>query len=344
MSNMQHIARRLVFIFILLHLFVAADAQSPELSDSTNFITYFDKTLIKANISSQTDQYVLRDKNGADLKLRANNEFKTFLSLDYEFIGFSYGFAPKFLGANNDNDLKGHSSFNDFKLQLLPGKWLQTLSFKKTRGYYVENTGDFVLNWKKNKDPYLQIESLKIVQWAGSTSFVFNKNFSFKNLIYQTQWQKRSAGSFVPTLYYDRTLYAFDLSGSSAQQRDINLRLGLGYYYTFIIAKKFYVAPNLVPAIGFSYSKSESVANGISTSERKTYFTNFLDGGLKFGFNSDKWIAGGGINFNINWYREEPSTVIENDRFFGIIYIGYRFTTPKFITDAYKVINDRLPK
>ena len=150
-----------VFALLVLHCTVTVHAQKYAVAASSNFISYFDKILIKANASSQADQYALRDPNGTDLQLRANNEFKTFLSLDYEFIGFSVGFTPRFLKANDDDLLKGHSSFTDYKVQLLPGQWLQTVAFKKTKGYYVENTGDFVPGWQKDQDPYLQLQRLK---------------------------------------------------------------------------------------------------------------------------------------------------------------------------------------
>lgn len=312
-------------------------------ADSSNFISYFDKILVKLNVSSQTDQYSLREKNGTGIKLNANNEYKVFLSLDYEFIGFSYGFSPRLFYANNDDDLKGHSSFTDYKFQFFPGQWLQTISFNKTRGYYVENTGDFVPGWRKGNDPYLQVPNLKSVQWALSTSYVLNPDFSFKNLVYQTQWQKRSAGSLVPSLFYDYTRYSFDLSGVGALQKDFNVRLGLGYYYTFIIKRHFFLAPNLVPSLGIRYSGYRSEEGGVVTRERNTYVTRSLEGGLKLGFNSERWAAGGGFSFNVNWYREDPGRVVEQDKLYGIIYLGYRFGVPRVITNAYDALSKRLP-
>jgi hypothetical protein len=318
-------------------------SQTAPINESSNFINYFDRIQIKLNVSSQTDVYTLRQKMDNDFKINANNEFKTFLSLDYQFIGFSYGFSPKFLNANNDDYQKGHTSFTDYKFYLFPGQWLQTLSFDKTKGYYIENSNDFIPGWQKDKDPYLQIPSLKNTQWAGSTSFVVNKNFSFKNLIYQTQWQKKSSGSFVPTVSYDYNRYSFDFDGTQALQKDFNLRLGLGYYYTFVIANKFFIAPNLVPAIGGRYSKEKITANGITTVEARTYFTRFLDGGLKCGFNSNKWVAGAGITFNVNWYNENTNELVENDKLYGIVYIGYRFSTPRFINKTYDDLSKKIP-
>ncbi len=336
--------RSIILFYILLMLVGQVTAWSQHSTgDSSNFESYFDKILIKLNVSSQSDQYSLREKNASGLDLRANNEYKVFLSLDYEFVGFSYGFSPRLFYANNDDDLKGQSSFTNYKFQFFPGQWLQTVSYDKTKGYYVENSADFLPGWKEGTDPYLQVPSLKSVQWSGSTFYVVNRDFSFKNLIYQTQWQKKSAGSFVPSLFYDYTRYSFDLLGVKALQKDVNLRLGLGYYYTFIIGKHFFVSPNLVPSVGVRFSGYRSEEGGAISQEHNTYFTRFVEGGIKLGFNAKRWVAGGGFSFNVNWYNEGVGRVVENDKLFGIVYVGYRFGTPRFITDLYNKVSKYLP-
>jgi hypothetical protein len=330
-------------LFLLLPGIAAARIKERATDDSLHFENYSDKILIKLNVSSQTDQYTTRTSSGTGIRLRANNEYKVFLSLDYEFIGFSYGFSPRWFGANKDDDLKGHSSFTNYKFQFFPGQWLQTLSYDKTRGYYVENTGDFRQGWDKDKDPYLQLPNLTNVQWAMSTSYVFNPAFSFKNLIYQTQWQKKSAGSLVASLFLDYNRYSFDFEGTEVLQKDINARLGLGYYYTFIIAQHFYIAPSLAPSLGIRYSRYHTTEKGAASSGRNTYFTRFLEGGLKLGYNTRRWVAGGGFTFNVNWYNEDPGRVVEQDKFYGIVYLGFRFGTPRKITAAYKAISKILP-
>lgn len=327
----------------MMSLLVAARAQAqPSLPDSSNFISYFDKILIKCNVSTQSDRYSIIDKTGKDVDLRANTEYRAFLSLDYEFIGFSYGFSPRFLAANDDR-LKGHSSFRNYKLQFFPGRFLQTVAFDRTKGYYVKNTGDFVPGWIAGTHPYIQIPDLKITQWSGSTSYILNPDFSIKNLIYQTQWQKRSAGSFVPSLFYDYTRYTMDLLGVPTRQEDFNFRLGLGYYYTWIIGKHFFVSPNLLPSLGLRYSRANTDKDSTTDKGDKFYFTRFLEGGIKIGLNTDRWVAGAGLNFNINWYNENKTMAVQNNKIFGILYLGYRFNTPRFISRAHQELMKRLP-
>ncbi len=325
----------------LLGSFAACSYAQP-VKDTGNFISYTDKILIKTNFSTQTDKYILKENNSTSLKLQPNNEYRMFLSLDYEFIGFSYGFSPKILGANDDNDRKGKSSFTDYKFLLFLGQWLQTVEYSRIKGYYVENTADFVPGWQKGTDPYIQINNLTNTQWAMSTAYIVNRNFSFKNLVYQTEWQKKSAGSLVPVMSYDYNRYSFDFSGNRSVQKDFNLRLGLGYYYTFIIGNRFFVSPNLQPSLGLRFSSYSSVENGITTREHKNYFTRFVEGGIKVGFNTPRLVAGAGFNFNVNWYNEDKSSVSQNDKLFGILYFGYRFGAPRILTDTYSKMSKKL--
>lgn len=308
---------------------------------SGNLIPYVDCILIKANISTQTDDYFYKVLTEPGLTLRANNEYKTFLSLDYQFIGFSYGFSPKFLSGNNDINLKGKSSFTNFKFFVFVGKWFQTLEYYKTKGYYVENTGDFLSNWISGRDPYIQIPTMKNSGFNFATSYVFNKKYSIKNLLYQTEWQKHSSGSFIPSLFYDVNRNYFDYGGAQSIQRDYNIRIAGGYYYTFIIRKHFFIAPSLVSSFGGKFSKQTFIENGQQSTEHRSYLIQQTDAGLKLGFSSDRFVAGGGCNFSTNWYNEDDNNSVQNDKFFGVLYFGYRFGTPKILKKGYDYFSDK---
>lgn len=308
-----------------------------------NKVSYADKILIKANLSTQIDQYQLTELAGPDLILQTNNEYKCFLSLDYQFIGFSYGFSPKLFTGNDDNVLKGKSSSSNYRFLFFPGQWLQTAEFDRVKGFYAVNTGDYIPGWREGTDPYIQLSSLQTSRWAFSTSYIFNRNYSLKNIIYQTEWQKRSSGSFVPTIAYDLTNSSLDEGGIKSVQRDYNIRIGCGYYYTFIIANRFFIAPNLSQSLGASFSRSHSVDNGVAEQDRNNYLTSFLEGGLKIGFNSKRFVIGTGLNFNSSWYEDNVSGRVSNDRFFGIIYFGYRFNEPVLLGKAYNKVKEWIP-
>ncbi|PWB19890.1 hypothetical protein DCO46_21205, partial [Flavobacterium sp. HTF] len=121
-----------LLLFFTFLLFQNLSAQNFSKKDTANFIYYPDKIMVRANLSTQTDSYFLKSKESVNLKLVPNNEYKLFFTVDYKFIGFSYGFFPKFFGANNDNDLKGKSSFSDYNFRLFLGIGFRILIIAKS--------------------------------------------------------------------------------------------------------------------------------------------------------------------------------------------------------------------
>jgi len=331
----------LLLAFILLH-YHNLSAQNFSKKDTVNFIYYPNKIMIRANVSTQTDSYFLRSRESVNLKLLPNNEYKLFFTVDYKFIGFSYGFSPKFFGSNNDNDLKGKSSFSDYNFRLFLGHWLQNFNYSKVRGYYVENMSDFLPDWTKGKDPYLQFPNLKNETFGMSTSYVFNSKFSLKSISSFTEWQKYSAGSFIPTFSYEYSRSSFDQNNINSKEDNFNFRLGLSYFYNFIFKEKFYIAPNLTPSIGIRFSKDNAIENNIKSVEKETYFTRFLEGGIKVGYNSDNILFGASFNFNANWYNEDSKNRIENDKIYGLLYFGYRFDAPNFVAKPIEKAEEKI--
>lgn len=327
-----------VFMFFFMNVGIIF-SQNKVLKDTSNFVFYPDKIMIRTNLSTQTDAQILEDKNGDNLYLETNNSYKLFLSVDYKFIGFSYGFYPKFFGGNKDEDEKGKSKFSEYNFRFFLGKWVQTVDYSKIKGYYVENTADFIPNWEAGKKPYLQFPDLKIVKYGMSTSYIFNPKFSLKSTTSFTEWQKENAGSFIPTLIYDYKRLSFQSDLLSSSQNEYDVSLGAGYFYNFIIHKNFYIAPNLTTAIGVKFTDSKSNELGIQSQEHNDYFTTSLIGGLKIGYNSERILFGASFNFDSNSYNETQNKVISNEKVYGLLYFGYRFDTPKFISKPMNTIN-----
>ncbi|MEZ0129220.1 DUF4421 family protein [Flavobacterium sp. LBUM151] len=330
-------------VFVLLVFsFTKLFSQKKTEKDTVNFIYYPDKIMIRANLSTQTDAYLLTNENGPNLDLETNNSYKLFLSIDYKFIGFSYGFYPHFFGGNKDEDLKGKSSFSDYNFRFFLGRWLQTVQFSKTKGYYVANMSEFDPNWVEGKDPYLQFPDFKTVQYEMSTSYLFNPKFSLKSITSFTEWQKKSAGSFIPSLIYSYNRIISKYDDLNGKQKEFDIRLAAGYYYNFIIHKNFYIAPHLSPSIGVKFLHDKSINGGVETIEKKNYFTRNIEGGIKMGYNSNRILCGASLNFNDSSYNQDKTTVITNDKVYGLLYFGYRFDAPDFISKPIEKIDEKI--
>lgn len=316
--------------------------QNNKEKDTINFVYYPDKIMVRANLSTQTDAYEYRAKRVANLDLETNTNYKLFLSVDYKFIGFSYGFYPKFFGGNKDADSKGKSTFSDYNFRFFLVRWLQTVQFSKTKGYYVANTSDFVPDWNENTDPYLQFPDFKTVQYGASTSYIFNPKFSLKSITSFTEWQKKSAGSFIPAVEYTLKTITSKTDDLEGKQHEYDIRLAAGYFYNFIIHERFYIAPYLSPSLGVKFLEDKSVEFGTSSTTKETYFTRNIDGGLKIGYNTDRILFGASLNVKASSYNESKNTIVTNDKVYGLLYFGYRFGATNVVSKNVEKVTNKL--
>ncbi len=311
-------------------------AQNSKKVDSSAIESFADKLVVKLNVDTRTDTYtILNRTDGSKLSIAPNNNYRLFLSLDYQFLGLSYGFSPTFFSTNNEDDTKGESSFSDFKFRAALGQWIQGFQISTTKGYYVENTGDFLPNWREGIDPYLQIPDFTSKIYGMSTSYIFNPNFSFRNLLYQTEWQKKSAGSFIPTLFYSYDRFTYTIEDEKTKDEIFPVRLALAYYYTLVVKENWFLGGNLSPSLAVNFSKNTVTKNNIQTISRSTEFVKSLEGSLQIGYASKKIIFGGGFKFDVNSYDVDTFNTVINDKTYSFIYFGYRFNTPEFIDRTY---------
>jgi hypothetical protein len=333
--NLAAIARQ--FLLLSIFVFQLGFSQVDKKKDSTYLTPFLDKIILKVNVETQTDEYqYLNREDGTRLDLVPNNAYRLFLSLDYEFIGLSIGVVPKFLGANSDEELKGESSFTDYRFRFFLGKWVQSLDYGKIEGYYVKNTGEFIPEWVEDKDPYIQFDNLTSSRYGMSTSYVFNPNFSYRNIVYQNEWQKKSSGSLVATLFYDYNIFSFSESNINSKDRFFNVRLAPSYYYTHVIEENWFISGNISPSLGLRFSKTTSEDGTLVTEENNTYLTRSLSSGLNVGYSSSKLIFGANLTLSASLFNEDRNSQTENNRVYGVIYVGYRFEPPEIVKKLFK--------
>ncbi len=310
-------------------------AQKGEI-DSTAIASFSDKFMIKFTLETKADSFYAESfLEGRPLQANTNNDYFLGLSIDYEIIGLSIAFSPTFFPGNNDDDQKGESFFIDINPRLAFKKWLQTLQYRRVQGYYVENTEDYIPGWSEGEDPYLLMPNSTNTTFGMSTSFILNPNFSYKSIFYQTEWQKKSAGSFIPTLYYSYNDISFTLDDIKYSDTAFDFSLALAYYYTLVINDNWFIAPNVSPSAGVSFSKAKSTMEGLSITEHITYFKTGLESGIQIGYASEKIVFGVNFTSDFFWYDQSDKRFTKNNRVYGLFYFGYRFNTPSFIAKPY---------
>jgi hypothetical protein len=333
-------------VYIFLCFLWAAEAIAQ--ADSVQFKSYTDKIMIRANLDTNIESYIVSDgrhKNAQQTILSINNKTKTSLSIDYRIISATLSFTPRFMPGNNDDEQRGSSSYSDLTFRLFPKRFTQTLYYKKVKGFYIENMKDFVPDWQEGRDPYLQFPDLKIQSFGGSTAYVLNKNFSLKSIYTQGEWQKKSSGSWVPFLDYDLTIFSNIIDNQKSKEIQYNFGANMGYFYNWVIGKKVNISPYLSLGLGGKLTSfRDTLDDGTKAAkENSQYITMKFTGGLHIGYNTDRFLFGGKMNFKAYTYDEKNKQTVENNNLYGLLYIGYRFAPPKVVKRNYDKLQKKIP-
>lgn len=272
---------------------------------------------------------------GIDIRLSPNAVSATRLGFSYRFISFGLRFVPKFIGGNNDDAQKGRTRSGGFNVGFNFRHWLQELSYTRTKGYYLENTPELDPTWTADS-PYIQFPELSVIQYEGSTAYNFNPEFSVNAIVTQSERQLKSAGSFIPVLFYryyindDKT--PIGPGGFNQRGNNLELLLGAGYHHNFVVKRKLYFALGLTPAAGYVFSKITNQYATYSESGRQRNFIFRLDGRAGIGYNSKRFFTGIYMRFTESAYRQEKtSVIIENDNTVFHAVIGLRLDAPPWI-------------
>ncbi|WP_374463551.1 DUF4421 family protein [Chryseobacterium sp.] len=329
----------------LLVLFSLFTLQVKGQSDTVNIKSYADQVMIRANLDTNIESYVFSAGEGKDafkMDLSINNKTKTSLSVDYRIISATVSFAPRFLDGNNDDEMKGKSSYTDLSFRFFPGRFIQNVYYKNVKGFYVENMKDLSPEWQEGRDPYIQFPDLRVQTFGGSTSYILNKNFSARSIYTQGEWQKKSSGSWIPFVDYDLTIFRNTIDGVKSKEIQYNIGGNIGYFYNWVIGDKVNISPYLTVGIGGKFSSFTDIENG-NTKKNAQYATIRMQGGLHIGYNTDRFLFGGKMNFKSYAYDQKDNQTVENNNLYGLLYIGYRFAPPKVVKNTYDKIQKKIP-
>ncbi|SFN89418.1 protein of unknown function [Chryseobacterium oleae] len=335
-------AAALLFVLVM----VMAKAQT----DTTKIKSYADQVMVRINLDTNIEKYVYTEgpeDKGIEMSYAINNKTRASVSIDYRIISATVSFTPNFLPDNNDNELKGSSSYADFRFRFFPKKFIQTVYYKNVKGFYLENMKDFFPEWREGIDPYLQFPDLRIQSFGGSTAYVLKNDFSLKSIYTQGEWQKQSRGSWVPFVDYDLSIFRDILNGQKSKETQYSFGANIGYFYNWVLGakKRVNIAPNVSLGFGGMFSSSWDIrGDGTKFNKENTQYLTFrFATGLHIGYNTDRILFGGKFNVNASAYNEKSDQTVQNNNLYGLLYIGYRFPPPKVVERNYDKIQKKIP-
>lgn len=250
------------------------------------------------------------------------------LKANYEFLSVGVQFSPDYLPGNGDEETKGGTDTFQIETVLISSRWYGDLSYKKVRGFYLENTSDFTT--RMPGDPYIQFPDLYHRGLSFSAGFIENPKYSFRSLTSQTERQLRSAGSLIPVFNFD--YYIIDDQSNAAgtqKSKNIEISLGPGYSHTFVIKEKLYLSLGLTSSLGYMNTR---LATRNSEGNLLTNQDNFIfrcDGRTGLGYNGSRFYTGVYTSMSGTRYKQENTSVLNTEtRLFYHLFFGVRFKAP----------------
>ena len=309
------------FLYILLFFQVLSHAQpaTDSITNESDFIEYYkDDIMLRVGVSNSFNALVINDViNDLNFTLKPNQQIRTTATLLFRFIEVDVGYTPDFLKFNKDDDKNGKTSYFNIGTRLYYKKWMQNLQWYKTRGYYID--AKEVNGLEQN----LIFSDFKVTKVGGSTSFVCNPNFSFRAIFKQSEWQKKSAGSFVPTLTY----YYTEISNENPGKNEIfDIVAGPAYFYNWVLHDHFLISGGIYTGIGYNNSKFVGGDTPNSSIDGINYMTEVR---FAVAYNSRNYFLGANVNFNSFYNKLESNVKVSEQQQFLEFYFGYRFKAPE---------------
>lgn len=323
----------LCFLLQINQSSLAQDTANLHLSNDSNRIEQFpDAIVIKESFENTSETFSVKTDN-YKLVLQPNPKeiFKT--SFNYRFISFSVNYIPHFLPANNDNDKKGKTKGTGFGAGFNRRNWFGQLDYSGTKGYYVKNTKDFDSSWQPG-DAFIQVPQLKITNFSSFVGYNSNTRFSSAAVTSQTERQIKSAGSFVARFSSQYYIINDETAGNATQKtNNIQVMLGSGYQYTFVVKKSFYASGTLIPSMGYLFTR---LLNRLSTGNEINHVANpvyQLDGTVGIGYNGERFFAGSYLTTLYSQYQQARGAAVnDNTHLFIQLFAGLRLQAPKALS------------
>lgn len=355
------ILKRSFFILLMLSMVVTAYAQ-----DSTE--------TKKVNDSIVKSEYISDHNNQLNIKLEVSNEISSYkvdyliepaifipniglryaAVFNYRFLSVRLGFRPGL--ANWKEDVRGNSNTFRVRVKLLFNHWAHRFEYNYVKGFYIRNTDDFIPE-DETADNKIQFPDMTSNIFSGSSIYKINPNYSIKAIESQTEIQLKSAGSFMPSVDYwyyiiTGTKHHINHKGESViadiyrDHSGFNMLFNIGYYYTYVFKKNWYVNAYGSPGMGFELYKIKT----FDTLEDNIYsnsYSDFIYGfklGTGVGYNGARYYFGADYNIRLNniKYGSKDTKLNTATNTFHV-FIGYRFKPPKQVRNTVDTIENKVP-
>lgn len=286
--------KTVALLILYLSVISGAGAQTYEKADhDTSYYRSFKGTIIaRVYLSRSYLQFNADPPPGIHgVNYHVNKPLSLGLGLTYKSLSFSYSKGLNFIHSNKD---KVATKSTDLQLHLYKRKWTIDALASFYRGYYLNPKGlaaDGGAPYYVRPDLHIKLIGTSIYRVLNDQRFCYGAGLS------QNAWQQKSAGSF---LLGGQAFYVFmggdssfvptkvDSNYAKGNIHKLNLLeigLGVGYAYTLVIQKRYYLLGSL--NVNYNFRYSHETGSGIGTN-KVGFSPNYLLR-LGAGYNTNTW-------------------------------------------------------
>lgn len=331
---MKLITAILIFSVLFLNCYAQEQAQK-----KNAFIEKHNQQLaVKLSFTNNTEFFQLINQD-QHFTIKPNTSLKSNLILSYRALLIGIGYNPRFIPGNDDDAQKGKSKIFWMGTKMNFRHLTQHLEYTKISGFYFQNNTN-LLQSGSNDANYIKLPDLNYTRVSGYTTYKINPNFSFSAIETQTKRQLKSAGSLVPGIVY--RYYIIDdkikLTQNSSSQKSNNLScsLQLGYYYTWVLNRRFFLSAGAAAGGGLIHTKLLTRYYTTSYKTKVNYAVFSAKTMFSAGYNAERFFAGIQLHGNMEAYNQQKTTATLNENFQFQLYAGYRFDAPDFFNRIFK--------
>lgn len=296
---------------------IVYDQQTEHIQSFPNHIT------ARLFFVTTSNSFVFKDRNSSDVfKLTPNKQDHIGASIAFKFLTVSYAFTPNFLAENRDNE---DSKLFNINFRTYFGKFMQTLDIYNQKGFYLEGFG---------VNTYLS--DTKTFKVGGSTSYIFNDDFSFRAIVGQDEKQLKSAGSFIPNLTYYYTRHHIESEDNDGTYNSYDISVAPAYHYNFVPVNDVLISTGASAGLGINHTNSKH--------ESLTSLSTELNFRASITYDISNFYLGSHYNYAIINHNSDRETYVKDNIPFFEVFLGYRFKAPKKWVGEIDHIQSKLKK
>ncbi len=292
----------LFFTLIIIGLSIPFNghAQKKESVDNGYYITYPDRLMLDLYLMQKFAPFTISSSHEQELNYRSASKLNLGAGFAYNGFGLNLSTGLNFLFKENS---KGKTKGLDLQFHLYPHKWAVDMLGSFRKGYYLDPKKN---NGLSLPDYYVRPDFKRTIVGLSAFRVPNSHKFSYRAAFTTNDWQTKSAGSVL----FGGEAYFGSIKGDSAlvpamvsslyDQAGINkisfftIGPGLGYAYTLVMGKNFFITGSAIASIDVNFSTEELAGD-------KKKKTSVIPGGIykgAIGYNSSTWSVSANITGN----------------------------------------------